>query len=52
MLAPREVDRGERARGLDVAVEAVEQLLGLLEAALAHAQVGEPDERAAAQSER
>ena len=35
-----------------IAVEAVEQLLGLLEPALPDAQVGQPDERAAAQDER
>ena len=48
-LSLRELDRGERARRVGVAVETVEQLLGLLEASLADAQVGEPGERAAAQ---
>ena len=49
-LAAREVDRGDgRAASTDAAIEAVEQLLGLLEPALADAQVGQADERAAAQ---
>ena len=42
-VAPRQVDGGQRARRLEVQVEAVEQLLRLLDPALADAQVGEPD---------
>ena len=49
-LAPGEVDRRQRAGRLDVGASMpVEQLLGLLEAPLPDAQVGQPDERAAAQ---
>jgi hypothetical protein len=50
-LAPGEVDCRKRARRVHVGVDldAVEQLLGLLQTTLAHAQVGQPDQRADAQ---
>ena len=52
-LAPGQVDGRQRPRRLGVAdVEAVEQLLGLLEAALADPQVGQPDERPGPQRAR
>ena len=50
-LSLGEVDRGDRTGRFGVVggVDPVEQLLGVLEPALADAQVGQPDERAAAQ---
>jgi hypothetical protein len=51
-LAPGQKDGRKRACRVHVRVDvdAVEQLLGFLQTALAHAQVGEPDQRAGAQS--
>ena len=43
-LPPEQMDGRERAGGAAIDIEAFEQLLGLLEASLPHAQVGEPDQ--------
>ena len=48
-VALGQVDGRERTRRVGVAVEAVEQLLGLLEPTLPHAQVGQARQRAATQ---